>query len=303
MPVKAQRSSINHQLSSINHQMTVLEVLTAATRYLEDHGVESPRLNAEHLLAHVLRKRRLDLYLEFDRRLSDGERAPLRELIRDRGSGKPLQHLLGTAEFCGRSFLSDERALIPRPETEQLVELILEDLHRRTSPMSILDVGTGSGVIAITLGLELPFATVTATDISAQALSLARDNASRHSFEARIAFFEADLFPPGMERFDCIVANLPYIARGNFPNLQAEVRHDPVTALDGGSDGLSLIRRLIGLAPARLEAEGILAMEIGYDQSPEVLARFALKNYRNIRLHNDYQGFGRFVLASSPQKL
>ena len=282
--------------------MTVLEVLTAATRYLEDHGVESPRLNAEHLLAHVLRKKRLDLYLEFDRLLSDGERAPLRELVRERGAGKPLQHLLGTTEFFGRSFLSDERALIPRPETEQLIELVLEDLHRRTSPMSILDVGTGSGVIAITLGLELPFATVAATDISAQALSLARENASRHSLEARSAFYEVDLFPVGRERFDCIVANLPYIVRGDFSNLQAEVQYDPVTALDGGSDGLSLIRRLIDLAPARLEAEGILAMEIGHDQSPEVLARFTVKNYRNTRVHKDYQGFDRFVVASAPQK-
>ena len=282
--------------------MTVLEVLTAATRYLENHGVESPRLNAEHLLAHVLRKRRLDLYLEFDRQLSEGERAPLRELVRNRGAGKPLQHLLGTTEFFGRSFLSDGRALIPRPETEQLVELILGDLDCRNSRMSILDVGTGSGVIAITLALALPFATVAATDISAQALSLARENASRHSLEARIAFWEVDLFPPGWERFDCIVANPPYIAKGNFSNLQVEVHHDPLTALDGGSDGLSLIRRLIDLAPERLEAEGFLALEIGHDQSTEVVAQFAVKKYRKIRVHKDYQGFERFVLAASPHR-
>jgi release factor glutamine methyltransferase len=283
--------------------MTVLEVLTAAAGYLKNHGVESPRLNAEHLLAHVLGKKRLDLYLEFDRPLSDAERAPLRDLVRDRGAGKPLQHLLGTAEFFGRLFLSDSRALVPRPETEQLVELILEDPGCRDAEMNLLDIGTGSGVIAITLALQLPFAAVAATDISSEALSLARENAVRHSLNGKIAFHEADLFPLGEGRFGWIVANLPYIASAELAILQREVQHDPLTALDGGSDGLCLIRRLIEAAPARLAPGGMLAMEIGHDQAAEVVAQLASQAYRDIGVHKDHQGIARFVTASSPRRL
>ncbi len=283
--------------------MTVLEVLTAATGYLKDHGVESPRLNAEHLLAHVLRKRRLDLYLEFDRPLSDSERAPLRDLIRDRGAGKPLQHLLGTAEFFGRSFLSDGRALVPRPETEQLVELIVEYSRSHNARLSLLDIGTVSGVIAITMALQLPLARVTATDLSAEALSLAKENAARHSVGERIAFHEADLFPVERERFDWIVANLPYIASTELASLQREVRHDPLRALDGGPDGLSLIRRLIEASPAHLAPGGVLAMEVGQDHAIEVTGLLASRAYRDIRVHKDYQQIERFITASSPRQL
>jgi release factor glutamine methyltransferase len=283
--------------------MTVLEVLTAATGYLKDHGVESPRLNAEHLLAHVLGKRRLDLYLEFDRSLSDSERAPLRDLIRDRGAGKPLQHLLGTAEFFGRSFVSDSRALVPRPETEQLVELIVGDSRCHDAKIGILDIGTGSGVIAITLALELPLATVTATDVSPEALSLAKENAARQSVDGKITFHEADLFPPGEERFDWIVANLPYIASAELAGLQREVQHDPLTALNGGPDGLRLIRRFIEASSARLASSGAIAMEIGYDHATEVVAQLSSHAYRDICVHKDYQGIERFITASSPRQL
>jgi release factor glutamine methyltransferase len=284
--------------------MTVLEVLAAASDYLKNRGVESPRLNAEHLLAHVLGKRRLDLYLEFDRSLSDAERAPLRDLIRERGTGKPLQHLLGTAEFFGRSFLSDRRALVPRPETEQLVELILEDLRcHQGAGLNVLDIGTGSGVIAITLALQLPFATVAATDTSSEALSLARENASRHSLNGRIAFHESDLFPPGEGRFDWIVANLPYVTSAELTMLQREVQHDPLAALDGGPDGLRLIRRVIEAAPARLEPGGMLAMEIGQNHAGEVFAQLASKFYCDIGVRKDHRGIARFVTASSPSQV
>jgi release factor glutamine methyltransferase len=297
-------SSINPQLSSINHPMTVLDVLTAAAGYLRDHGVESPRLNAEHLLAHVLGKKRLDLYLEFDRPLSDAERTPLRDLVRDRGTGKPLQHLLGTAEFFGRLFVSDSRALVPRPETEQLVELIVEDPRcHHAAGMNVLDIGTGSGVIAITLALQRPLAAVAATDISSEALSLARENAARHSLNGKIALHEADLFPRDEGRFDWIVANLPYIATAELAILQREVQHDPLIALDGGPDGLCLIRRLIEAASARLAPGGMLAMEIGHDQAAEVVAQLASQAYRDIGVHKDHQGFERFVTASSPRRL
>jgi release factor glutamine methyltransferase len=280
--------------------MTILEVLTAATDYLKNHGVEHPRLDAEHLLAHVLGKKRLDLYLEFDRSLSEAERAPFRRLIRDRGTRKPLQHLLGTAEFFGRSFVSDERALVPRPETEQLVELVIQHLASGPGDVRILDVGTGSGVIAITLALECPHADVWATDVSVEALSLARENAIRHSVE--INFHQANLLPAVVDRFDWIVANLPYIVSEELADLQREVQHDPPAALDGGPDGLSQIRRLIESAPEHLTSRGSLALELGQAQAEVVSAELAGLGYEKVRTWKDYQGIERFVLASRPQK-
>lgn len=302
--------------------MTVLETLTAAAGYLNKHGIESPRLNAEHLLAHVLGKKRLDLYLEFDRPLSDAERAPLRELIRDRGTGRPLQHLLGTAEFFGRSFLCDTRALIPRPETEQLVEIVLAIVAPTPSPSSslkpkpvvvsgaaqggqaptLLDIGTGSGVIAITLALELPGAEVSATDISPAALELAKGNASRHTLGDTVTFSEADLFPPGETRFDLIIANLPYIASGDLASLQPEVRQDPALALDGGPDGLAIIERLITQSPHRLAEGGTLALEIGHDQAARVHEILTKNGFQKIAIRRDFHEIERFVLASRKDK-
>lgn len=272
--------------------MSLLEVLKGASEFLGKQGVESPRLNAEHLLAHVLGIKRLELYLQFDRPLGEKEREPLRDLVRRRGTGIPLQHLLGTAEFCGRTFRSDARALIPRPETEQLVERALTG----SAPSSLLDVATGSGVIALTLALERPEAAVTATDISPEALGLAKENASLLGV-GRIAFHEADLMPPGDASFDLITANLPYIPSGEIPSLSREVRNDPVLALDGGLEGLDLISRLAPLALARLNPGGRLLLEIGIGQSEAVMACLAGHNYRDIVALPDYQGIPRLVEA------
>lgn len=275
--------------------MTVLEVLTAAAGYLGKREVESPRLNAEHLLAHVLGKKRLDLYLEFDRPLSDTERAPLRDLIRKRGERVPLQHLLGTAEFFGRSFLCDGRALVPRPETEQLVELVKSKIQNPKS--KILDIGTGSGVIAITLALELPEVSVCAIDISPPALALTAENASRHDVTHRVVLHEGDLLPEGGEPYDFIVANLPYITSSEMAGLQKEVLFDPASALDGGPDGLDLIRKLIASAPPRLAAGGVMALEIGHDQAGRVAELFQQHHYADIAIAPDYENVGRFVTA------
>lgn len=275
--------------------MTTLEVLNAATSYLDKQGVESPRLNAEYLLAHVLgKKKRIDLYLEFERPLGEKERAPLRDMVKRRSEGIPLQHILGTAEFCGHTFTCDARGLIPRPETEQLVELIL-----KSSPdaASILDVGTGSGVIAISLALARPTAKVSACDLLPAALSLAQENAMRHQLGDRIAFFQSDLLAAVSDTFAVIAANLPYIPTADISDLSREVQKDPLTALDGGPDGLALVERLVAEAKSRLVPGGLIALEIGHDQAERVMALLAANNYRDIAAHRDYQDIQRFVLA------
>jgi release factor glutamine methyltransferase len=272
---------------------TVLEVIQATTAYFEKHSVESARLNIEHLLAHVLGQRRMDLYLQFDRPLSDAELAPLRELVRRRVAGEPLQHLLGNVEFLGQTFVSDKRALIPRPETEQLVELILtQKLH----PRRILEIGVGSGVIALSLAAKFPDAAVEAVDISQDALDLARQNAEKLGLSERIRFHQGHLLSPVEGEFDLIVANLPYIASDVIPTLEREVLHDPITALDGGADGLALLLEFLPAARAHLR--GLLALEIGHDQSQRLCDELERLHYRDIRPATDYQGRNRFLFAN-----
>jgi release factor glutamine methyltransferase len=277
--------------------MTVLDVLQSTTAYFKKRRIDSPRLNAEHLLAHVLGRKRIDLYLEFERDLSESDLAPLRELVRRRGEGEPLQHLLGTVEFCGHTFLCDKRAMVPRPETEQLVEVLIADCGLRIADWKILDVGTGSGVIALTLAKEFPEAKISGTDISEDALVLARENAARLGLSDRVRFFKSNLLGNVDGIFDLIVANLPYIAAQDRHTLSREVLHDPEVALFSGAHGDELVRELIEQAPARLRPGGMLALEIGTGQSEALLSILAEKNYRDICSKNDYSGVTRFLFS------
>ncbi len=276
---------------------TLLEVLQSTTAYFTKHNVENPRLNAEQLLAHTLRLSRMDLYLEFERNLAENELGPLRDLVKRRGQGEPLQHLLGTVEFCGHTFAIDKRAMVPRPETEELVELLLAEISGQKSEIRILDVGTGSGVIGLSLAVKFPQANVCAIDISEDALSLARENAARLRLGERVRFQKTDLLENLSERFDLIVANLPYISMQDRHLLAREVLHDPEVALFGGPGGDELVRKLVEQAPAHLEPGGLLALEIGLGQAEGLSDFLRQKNYHDIQLKKDYSGISRFLLA------
>ncbi|HKP94085.1 MAG TPA: peptide chain release factor N(5)-glutamine methyltransferase [Chthoniobacterales bacterium] len=276
--------------------MTVLEVLQSSTDYFKKRGVESPRLNAEHLLAFALKKKRIELYLEFERGLTEGELAPLRDLVKRRGQGEPLQHLLGMVEFAGRMFLCDKRALVPRPETEQLVEMIAEGRLQKAD-CRILDVGTGSGVIALSLAAKFPEAKVTGTDISGDALALARENAGRLGLTERVELLRSDLLIYVTHVYDLIVANLPYIAAGDRGALSREVLHDPEIALFGGERGDEMVRKLIEAARSHLAPGGLLALEVGLGQADDLATFMAEKNYHDIETARDYAGVIRFVFG------
>jgi release factor glutamine methyltransferase len=275
--------------------MTVLEVLQATTAYLKKHNVENSRLNAEHLMAHALGRKRIELYLEFERELTETELGPLRELVKRRSEGEPLQHLLGTVEFCGLTFLCDKRAMVPRPETEQLVELVEARIENRES--RIVDVGTGSGVIAISLAARFPEAKILAVDISDDALALAQENAAMLNLKDRVQFLKSRLLENVEGAFDLIVANLPYVSTQDRHTLSREVLHDPEVALFAGKRGDELVRELIDQAPTRLHPGGLLALEIGLGQSETLLSALAEKNYRDICSKNDYNGVTRFIFA------
>jgi release factor glutamine methyltransferase len=276
--------------------MTVLEVLQASTEFLKKRNIDNSRLNAEHLLAHILGRSRMELYLEFERKLGEAELQRLRELVKRRGQGEPLQHLLGTVEFCGNIFKIDQRAMVPRPETEELVELI-SNFQFPISNFRILDVGTGSGVIALSLAAKFPNARITGIDISEDALGLAGENAARLGLTDRVSFRKSDLFAEISERFDLIVANLPYIRMQDRSSLSREVLHDPEVALFGGEQGDELIRKLVEQAPSRLNPDGLLALEIGLNQAEGLEAFLRQKNFRDIQTKRDYSGNRRFLFS------
>ncbi|HEV2842863.1 MAG TPA: peptide chain release factor N(5)-glutamine methyltransferase [Chthoniobacterales bacterium] len=276
-------------------RMTVLEVLQSTTAYFKKRDIESARLNAEHLLAHTLKRKRIELYLEFERSLAETELAPLRELVRRRGQGEPLQHLLGTVEFSGRVFLCDKRALVPRPETEELVEKLAA--MKWPGGARFLDVGTGSGVIALTLAAQFPEAEVHAVDISDDALDLARENAARLDLQERVRFAKGNLLAEVEGAFDLIVANLPYVATGERPALSREVLHDPAVAVFAGERGDELVRELINAARDRLGPGGMLALEVGIGQAGDLALLLAEKNYHDIAAIRDYCGVTRFLFG------
>jgi release factor glutamine methyltransferase len=294
-PLDLERESPRRPRPFLIERMTVLDVLQSTTAYFKKRGIENPRLNAEHLLAHALGRTRMELYLEFERTIGEAELAPLRELVHRRGQGEPLQHLLGTVEFCGDTFLCDNRALVPRPETEQFVELIESRIENRES--RIVDVGTGSGVIALSLAKKFPEAQIFTVDVSEDALALTRENAIRLGLSGRVQLRKSHLLENLAERFDLIVANLPYIATQDRHTLSREVLHDPEVALFAGARGDELVRELIEQAPTRLRPGGLLALEIGLGQSEGLLSALAEKKYRDIYSENDYSGVIRFLFA------
>ena len=277
---------------------TVLDCLESGSRYLQERGVSDARRNMQLLVAKELGCSRLDLYLEFDRPLEEAELEPLRAALKRRGAGEPLQHLLGTVEFHGREYRCDRRALIPRPETEELVEAILKlDLP---TPARILDLGTGSGVLGIAVALDLAgcCGALTLADRSPEALELARENATLQDCGAET--IETDLFERIEGTFELITANLPYVPEGASDELAPELRHDPPAALFSGPDGLDLIRRIIPAALAHLAPGGWLAMEIGHQQGDTVIALLEKAGYAGSRCARDLSGHPRHVFAQAP---
>jgi release factor glutamine methyltransferase len=248
---------------------TVLKILQWTADYLSQKGVESGRRDAELLLCATLDLDRVGLYLNYDRPLSPAELGVFREQVGRRARREPLQHILGRAEFWSLPFRVTPAVLIPRGDTEVLVE---EALKRLAGPCSILDVGTGSGAIAIALAHELPAAVVTAVDISAEALAVAAENARANGVEGRVVFHQVDLGALPGGPYDLIVANPPYIPEGEIPELMPEVRvFEPHLALNGGGDGLECYRRLLPAAATCLKPGGWLLLEVGCGQAPQVL--------------------------------
>lgn len=282
----------------------LLPILTKAADYLKAKGVPNPRLDAELLLARVLGLKRLDLYLQFDRPLTEAELSGYREFIRRRGTREPLQHIEGEAHFRELILLSDRRALIPRPETELLVDAFKKNLNAIFPESSgvanprVLDVGTGTGAIILSVARELPRCEARACDVSRDALDLARANAARNGLS--VEFVESDLFS-GFDaniRWHAIVSNPPYIGEGEMDALEPEVRdHDPRLALVGGPQGWELPTRLLDAARDHLEPNGFLILEIAPPQFPHLRERALAQGWARVDGLPDYQQENRFLLA------
>ena len=275
--------------------MRILELINKTTPYLEKAGIASPRLTIELLLAHVLKKKRLQLYLEFERELDEATLEILRGLVKRRVAGEPLQYVTGETEFCGLKLAVDRRVLIPRPETELLVEIVAA-----RQPATVVDVGTGSGCIALALAQRLPASEITATDISPDALAVARVNAARYDSKNSTRFLLGDLLSTLPDSFtaDAIVSNPPYIASGELTQLPKEVKDfEPAQALFAGADGLEVIRRLVVDAKRFLSPAGFVALEIGAGQRAAVAELFESAGYTVAQVEKDLQGHERVIVA------
>jgi len=280
------------------------EALAQAAGQLRNEGVESPRLDAELLLAHVLGVNRAAILTWPDRPLTPKQLTRYRDLLARRAAREPLAYIVGHREFYDLDFIVDARALIPRPETELLVEHAVRSARRIApqagTPLQLADVGAGSGAIAVTLAVHLPEATIYALDDSAEALTLTAENARRHGVTDRVHPLQGDMLSPLPLPVDLITANLPYVATAEWEQLLPEIRvYEPRAALDGGPDGLDLIRRLLAMAGSYLRPGGVLLLEIGASQGAAVAA-LARQQYpqARVQIHQDLAGLDRLVLIT-----
>lgn len=278
--------------------ITVLEAIKLSTEYLSKKGIDSPRINAELLLADVIKCKRLDLYLSFDRPLAEEELNKYRELIKRRAGFEPLQYIIGKVEFYGLDLKVNPFVLIPRQETELLVENILNRISK-DAELNILDIGTGSGNIAIALANHLPNAQIIATDINAEALILAKENASKLNLSNRITFMQHDILTEDMDKFplfDLVVSNPPYVSLESFSSLQKEIKDfEPRTAVTDESDGLSFYRVIAQKAYLKIKSGGKLYFEIAQGQHDDVSDLMMKNNFSNIEVVKDYQNIERII--------
>lgn len=278
--------------------ITVLEVIKLSTEYLQKKGVESPRANAEILLAEILKCKRLELYLAFDKPLAENEVQVYREAIRKRGLRIPLQYIVGNVEFYGLKLIVNENVLIPRPESELLVEKIINDSDKSNN-LKILDIGVGSGNISLSISKNLPNSKVVAIDISKSALDVANQNAEINSLQDRIEFRLFDFMNDDLNslgKFDLIVSNPPYVSENDYESLEPELKnYEPKIALTDNSNGISFYKRIIEASQPMLNKPGKMYFELGMDQSKQVKIFFEQKKFSNIEVIKDYSGIDRII--------
>ncbi len=286
--------------TTLTTEWTIREVLNWTRGYFEDAGIVQPRLEAEILLAHALDVDRLHLYMAPDKPLTSDERSLYRSVVKERQSGTPLQHVTGEVSFYGLRFRVDREALIPRSETEELLDQVIKRAPRDRE-IRCLDLGTGTGVIAVCMARYLPQAQVTAVDISPTALEMARENSKLNEVADRIEFIESDWFTNVEGKFDFIVSNPPYIRRDELADLPKEVReHEPSVALDGGTDGLEKIRLIAAQLRMYLQPDGVVLMEIGHEQGERVKKILESIELVHVSVERDMAEKDRFVIGRCP---
>jgi len=280
--------------------ITVLESINLSTQYLNQKGIESPRTNAELLLADILNCKRLDLYLSFERPLSEDEVQKYREHIKRRGNFEPLQYIIGKVEFYGLEFKVNPSVLIPRPETELVVENILNQFQKEEEWI-ILDIGSGSGNITIALAVNLPSSKIVSTDVSEEALQVAKENSERHKVAARIKFVKHNILKNDLSNFpmfDIVVSNPPYVSKESYLTLQKEIKNfEPAIAVTDEDDGYTFYREISAKASVKLKENGKLFFEVAQGQSEEVVEIMTKNNFKNIEIIKDYQNIDRVIFG------
>ncbi|MGD9412898.1 MAG: peptide chain release factor N(5)-glutamine methyltransferase [Desulfobacterales bacterium] len=297
---------MQNQSKSSDPEWTIIKLLEWTTSYFKSHDIDSPRSTAEILLAHVLKLKRIDLYLRYDQPLYINELSKFKVLIKRRVEREPVAYIVGVKEFWSMDFAVTKDVLIPRPETECLVEAALTLLpqdnasDRNLSPKSILELGTGSGAVILAIASMRPKPVYFASDRSVKAIRLARQNSKRHGLDTAVIFFCGDWFTPlnrQKKRFDMIISNPPYVPTRLIGRLQPEIyKYEPISALDGDSDGLFCLRHIINTAHGYLNRNGSLLLEIGHDQKNDVRSIIdKCGNYEHVAFTKDYSGYDRVV--------